>query len=353
MFDVVPQNDEMLGVEKVDQNGGTPWQCPKRLCQGPCSEMVNGRCGEALDQKCVWLEFDELLPASATCATAMDSKVFTSKLKTFLQAGDFVHLCEIHSPKSGGLSSFVDRARQLSQFYDALIVTGQIKGRSVLPSSEAAGHLRAIGVESIAILSGCECDSSWLAAELAINYCNDVQNVVCLTGEHRSGRAGVSSLDAVSMLQFASSLPPERQPWLGAVINPDLSTNKLEPLQNLKQKIAAGANYVLSQMIFDTQMFADFCQRMVGESLDEQVHVIAGIPVVVNEKGLELAKRLPGVVLPQSIESHLRNASDMAVCGIVLARLTIEIMKQTPGVSGVNVMLLGDDNEQYLSEVMA
>jgi methylenetetrahydrofolate reductase (NADPH) len=301
---------------------------------------------------CVWIDQLPEIEQAVFDARVMDHELaIATGLQQQMQDGAFVQVCEIHAPASGSLGRFVDQGRRLKPWFDAMNVTGQLKGRAVIPSSEAAGHLRALGVEAIAVLSGRDCDATHLLTELAVIHCSEVRNVMCLSGDGGSGVAASTFMDSQSMLKMASALLGGRRPWLGAVINPFSMPASL-PMIQLKQKILAGANFVQTQMVFDLDMFAGFCQAMVGEGLHEQAYVLAGVPVVASERGLELVKRLPGVWLPDSVQKQLRDAQDMAACSVAMAQQAIATLRQMPGVAGVHVMLLGSDDEQLLIEAV-
>lgn len=352
MFDVVPQNTQMPSASfQSDETLVT--QCPKGLCRGPCSDTLDGRCGTLRDQACVWIDnpaVDRIALVDVVHAKANGS-VSVSRLHQLMQAGQFVHVCEIHSPGAGYLGDFVERGRQLMGWYDAMNVTGQLKARAVMPSSEAAGHLRAIGVDAIAVLSGRDCDATHLMTELAVMHCNEVSHVMCLSGDGGDASAEHVQMDSLSMLGLASSQCPERRLRLGAVVNPFSMPADL-PIHQLKHKATAGADFVQTQMVFDIPRFTTFCQALVRERLADQVDVLAGVPVVVSEAGLALVKRLAGVWLPQSVEQRLRDAPDMRACGIAIARETIDAMRSMPGVAGVHVMLLGGDDVACLIDVV-
>ena len=353
MFKVVPQNTVMhTSSIQVDSNSPST-QCPKRLCRGPCSDTLDGRCGTLPEQDCVWLDGPviETRHHMSTTPQAVGDRAVVSKLQKRLCGGAFVHVCEIHSPKVGQLGCFVDRALALSPWFEAMNVTGQLKGRSVMPSPEAAGHLRAIGVDAIAILTGRDGDQTQLLTELAMMHCSDVGNLMCLTGDGGQGHAEAIQMDSLGMLRLASGEPASRRLWLGAVINP-FSTPATLPLLQLEQKIESGADFVQTQMVFDLPRFEAFCDAMVARRLHERVSLLAGVPVVVSQEGLALVKRLPGVWLPGAVEKRLRESSDIRQCGIDLAKQMIASMRKMLGVRGVHVMLLGGEDVQDMIEVV-
>lgn len=350
MFVVVPQNTVMPG-ESFESESSLTTQCPKGLCRGPCSDTLDGRCGTLRDQRCVWLDTfatGKSAPSEGD-ATPHNERPIVSRLQHLIAQSRFVHVCEIHAPRAGQLGEFIERGRMLASRFDAMNVTGQLRGRAVMPSVEAAGHLRAIGVDAVAVLSGRDCDVTTLMTELAVMHCNDVGNVVCLSGDGGDVSAGHVQMSSLEMLEYASTVAHDF--YLGAVINPFSMPCDL-PLHQLTQKVDAGADFVQTQMVFDVDRFAGFCDAVMREGLDKQVAILAGVPVVVSEAGLALVKRLPGVWFPVSVEQRLHEASDIRETGMAMARETIASMRLMPAVKGVHVMLLGGDDAACLMDVV-
>ena len=271
-------------------------------------------------------------------------------LAQILCAGEFVSLCEIHSPMPEKRDAFVRDADLLKPYFDAMVVTGQIKGRPVLSSSVAAGMLRDRKIESVAVLCGQECDGVNLPEKLRdISHCG-VRSVVCLSGDPIPNKQG--TLEGLEILRVANhSDDGGGRTCLGSVIDPFLQTVD-HMVMRLDQKANAGADFVLTQMVFDLSGFKTFCNAVRVAGLDQKTAVIAGIPVVVSEQGLALAKRLPGLCLPIAVEEQLLGASDMPACGMAMAKELIDQIRQLPGVRGVCLMLLGGRDYQQLIDVI-
>ena len=294
---------------------------------------------------------EQMDPQSLTPGDQPNKQVGLSRsLGQLLNAGKFVELCEIHAPVPEKRELFFCDAERLKPFFDAMVVTGQIKARAVLPSCEAAGLLRKKQIESIAVLSGQACNEEILADELVDLGHRGIRNVVCVSGDPIPDRA--KYLDGLEMIRIVSSQSKTGDClWLGGVIDPFLQPTS-HAVVCLSEKIEAGADFVLTQMIFDLSGFTVFCDAMCVAGLDKKTAVIAGIPIVVSEQGLALAKRLPGVYLPGSVKEQLLNASDISVCGIAMAQQMIRQVRQISGIRGVCLMLLGGQDYQPLIDVI-
>jgi methylenetetrahydrofolate reductase (NADPH) len=66
--------------------------------------------------------------------------------------------------------------------------------------------------------------------------------------------------------------------------------NSETDIQYLKQKVAAGAEYIITQMFFDNQKFLDFCKRCREVGID--VPIIPGLKPLTRKKQL---KSIPGI----------------------------------------------------------
>ncbi|MBL4700423.1 methylenetetrahydrofolate reductase [bacterium AH-315-I18] len=276
--------------------------------------------------------------------------VLPRSLEQMISAGDFISLCEIHSPVPEKRDVFVRDADLLKPYFDAMVVTGQIKGRSVLSSSVAAGILRDRNIESVAVLCGQECDEGILPKKLRDISRGGIRSAVCLSGDPIANKQG--AIDGLEMLRVAghSDALCDRV-YFGGVIDPFLQPVD-HAVRRLGQKVNAGADFVLTQMIFDLSGFKTFCDAIRVAGLDQKTAVIAGIAVVVSEQGLALAKRLPGVCLPMEVQKQLLGASDMSACGMAMAKRLIGQVRQLPSVRGVCLMLLGGRDYQQLIDVI-
>ncbi|MDD6043947.1 MAG: methylenetetrahydrofolate reductase [NAD(P)H] [Eubacteriaceae bacterium] len=74
------------------------------------------------------------------------------------------------------------------------------------------------------------------------------------------------------------------------------SPNQIEDIKNLKKKVDAGAEHLISQLFFDNNMFYDFLEKTRIAGID--VPIEAGIMPVTNKKQIERMVSLCGASLP-------------------------------------------------------
>ncbi len=84
--------------------------------------------------------------------------------------------------------------------------------------------------------------------------------------------------------------------------------SKLDDMDNLKRKVEAGSDCVITQLFFDNRDFYDFLDRCEIAKID--VPIIAGIMPIVSRKGIVKMAGLCGARLPAKLLRRLERAGD-------------------------------------------
>jgi methylenetetrahydrofolate reductase (NADPH) len=135
--------------------------------------------------------------------------------------------------------------------------------------------------------------------------------------------------------------PP--RPFLGAAINP-FSQPENVPILRLKQKIAAGADFVQTQAIFDIERFTEFMERYNQEGLGNDLFLLAGIPVLISEAALKMIPHIPGICFPSAVQQRFESSMDLLSEGIDFAKELAHKLRKMEGVAGIHLMLFGSDH---------
>lgn len=369
-----------------------PMACPKGLRNGPCCGTLNGHCAVYPDRSCVWVHIHERtakglftrprLFASPDARAANDvapgavpfRKVLpyldlgvvrvrqpvqtSSQLEQWLKRGKFVKTCEICAPRSARFDEFVKQAETLTRHFGAVAVVAPANGKPALPSSLVAAKLVDLGIEAICESSGRDQSKTSFIAELLQNQIQGVHNVLCVTGDvcpTPLPNRQVFEMDSASMLYEARHLretgvvhftgdgienPP--CPYLGAKINP-FSEPVNVPIRRLKQKISAGADFILTPPILDVPRFRRFVELAAQEWILEDAFLIASVPVVTSLSGLLALSRAAGVAVPMSAIRRLEQVRDVENEGIEMAKEIVAELRTVSGLSGVHLVLFGPD----------
>lgn len=91
--------------------------------------------------------------------------------------------------------------------------------------------------------------------------------------------------------------------------HPD-SPSKAADVRYLKQKVDAGAHYIVTQMFFDNQEFYDFVDRCRAEGIE--VPIIPGLKILTRKNQLHLLPKSFSVNIPDELVTGIENASSQA-----------------------------------------
>lgn len=146
-----------------------------------------------------------------------------------------------------------------------------------------------------------------------------VSNLLALRGDlPRGGIADCSSFAQAADLVRAIRRfphPDERRGFgIGVAGFPDghpATPNRLKEMDYLKAKVDAGADYICTQLFFDSHSFYDFRERC--ELAGIRVPILAGIMPVTTISGLHrMAELAAGVRIPAKLLKRLASVSDEA-----------------------------------------
>ena len=152
---------------------------------------------------------------------------------------------------------------------------------------------------------------------------NGVRNVLAVTGDppklgNCPGASGVYDVDAIGLTHIVqrmnqgldvggSSFGEPTQFLIGVALNPTSSNPELET-SRFKYKAEAGANFAISQPIYDVDAYKRFFDNM-GEIPD--VPIIMGIWPLVSLRNAEFLKNeVPGVSVPDWVIAEMEKAGD-------------------------------------------
>ncbi len=195
---------------------------------------------------------------------------------------------------------------------------------------EAMAHLTCVDATRTEILSVLEClDQAGIENVLALR--GDPPNGQGPFLPHPEGFAYASELAAFSRRYFKFCL--------GGACYPEKHVDAPSPeidLANLKRKVEAGCEFLVSQLFFDNQRYFDFVARARNAGIG--VPIIPGIMPITNVKQIERFTRQCGATIPEPLLSELRLLQDdpHAVLSLGVAHATaqcVELLQRgAPGI---------------------
>ncbi len=281
-----------------------------------------------------------------------------SNLENVLRSGAFAVTGELGPPKSGDLELVRKKARILKGFVDAVNIT-DCQTAIVRMSSLTAGLAAlAEGVEPVMQMTCRDRNRIGMQADILGASALGVKNLLCLTGDHQKfgnhpQSKGVFDMDSIQLLQMVKGMRDEKkfqcgeeikgnEPslFLGCAANPFADPFEFRPVR-LAKKVAAGADFVQTQIIYNLEKFAKFMEMVRDLGVHEKCFILAG---VTPPKSLGMArymkKFVPGLDVTDEVLARLSDAKDQREEGINICVDIIRQVQDIPGVAGVHVMAI-------------
>jgi len=267
----------------------------------------------------------------------------------------FVVAVEVLSPRGFDVDAVLQGVRKLVGFgVDAInIPDGPRASSRMSPMALAQIIERSLPVETI--LHYCCRDRNLLGmqSDLLGNFALGLRNILIITGDPPKlgdypDATAVFDVDAIGLTRMVSALNkgydlagnPIGRPtaWhIGVGVNPGALDQETE-IRRLYQKVEAGAEYVLTQPVFDPAQLEIFFNRI----RDIAIPFLAGIMPLTSYKAVEfLNNEVPGVTIPQAIIKRMAAAESAAssrAVGIEIAQQSIEQIRAFAPVQGLYLM---------------
>ena len=271
-----------------------------------------------------------------------------------LAAGKFVKLIEFTPPKGFDLSATVEKAKICAAAgIDAINIPDGPRASCRISQIITAIEIQEkAGIETI--IHCCARDRNLISLQSMILGCmaKDLRNILFITGDPpKLGdypfSSGVFDVDSIGMVKLQSRLNRgidaggqllgnQVRTAIVSGVGADPNAIDMErEYRRLEEKIAAGAEYIITQPVFDPPVLLKFLQDI---RRNFNIPVIAGVwPFASYRNALFMKNEVPGVVVPEWIMKAMENAGDKDAqreCGIQIARKILdEIRSEVNGVA--------------------
>jgi len=275
-----------------------------------------------------------------------------SALGAKLAGKKFIVTAELTPPKGCEAESVIQRARQLKDAgIDAInIPDGPRASARLSPLAMAMLIEQNVGIETI--LHYCCRDRNILGiqSDLLGAYALGLRNILAITGDppkvgNYPQATAVFDIDSIGLVNVIHRLNhgrdlgnnPIGKPTgfvCGVGANPGAIDLDLE-VSRFEWKVDAGAEYAITQPVFDTDLLERFLERISHV----RIPIFAGIWPLVSLKNAEfMNNEVPGASVPENLMNRLRKAGSVEAQreeGILIAREALERVR--PMVDGVQV----------------
>lgn len=284
-----------------------------------------------------------------------------SNLARVLAAGEFALAVEISPPVGPNPRALLRQAERVRGFADVYNVTDNQSARIHMASLPACIMIREAGLDPVVQFTCRDRNRLGLQADLLGAAAFGITNVLALSGDHPvcgdhphvKPAGDIDSINLVRMMRmmrddqvFENGQPiPKIAPefFIGAVANPFAPPHDFRPLR-LAKKIAAGAQFIQTQLVYNLDRFREFMKQVVDLGLHERVAILAGIGPVKSLAGLQFIRdRVAGMDVPESHLQRLAGLSqeDQQKVGLDLACEIGDKLRNVEGVRGLHIMAIG------------
>ena len=274
-----------------------------------------------------------------------------SRIGSLLAEGKFVSLAEIVPPKGIDCSKEIEGASLLAQLgvhainvYDSPHASARMSAQTLCIQIQ-----QHTGIETILHYTCRDRNILSIQSDLLGASSIGLHNILCVTGEPtRLGNYpdatsvfDVDSIGLVNMVQRlnhgldigANSLGASTNFTVGVAANPG-APDMANELKRFAYKVEAGAEYAITQPVFDLRLLETFLERIK----DHRIPVIAGIWPLTSLRNAEFMKNDLRVSMPEEIMLRMAQADTPEAAreeGVKIAREMLEAVR--PYVQGVQV----------------
>lgn len=297
-----------------------------------------------------------------------EGHVSHSRLERVLRSGRFAVTAELNPPDSADPDDVYEAARPLGEVVDAINATDASGANCHMSSIGICALLTRAGYSPVYQISCRDRNRIAIQGDVLGAAALGVQNVLCLTGDgvgvgDQPGARPVFDFDSLTLTRtirtmrdegtFLSGRKITSRPrlFIGAAENPCIPPYEWRP-NRLAKKVAAGADFIQTNYIFDIPLFETFMQRIRDEGLDVKVFIIAGVGPLASARAARwMRSNVPGIHIPDAVIDRLEKAEKPAEEGKKICIELLQQIRQISGVAGVHVMAYR--REHLVSSIIA
>jgi homocysteine S-methyltransferase len=269
-------------------------------------------------------------------AVALGEEQRETRLAATLREGEFVVSVQLDPPLGGSSRGLLEVAAELESsglvhFVDVNDNATARAGINALMVSSAIE--RVTGLETIPHLTTRDSSVLGIESQLLGAHSEGVRNVLAVTGDPPEvgdypGSQGVYEIDSIGLTRLIAGLNrgedfngrPIDAPtsfFVGVAVNHNADDPE-EEAERLREKVAAGAAFAMSQIAYDLDALVHFGEAAGGFGVPLLVGVF---PLTSYRLALRLHNEVPGIVVPQALQDALESAGpEAAAIGMAHAR---------------------------------
>jgi 5,10-methylenetetrahydrofolate reductase len=303
-----------------------------------------------------------------------------SDLEKILTAGHFAATGELGPPQSADPGGVRKKASYLKGYVDSVNITDNQTAVVRMSSMSVAVMLLEMGIEPNMQMTCRDRNRIAIQSDLLGASALGIKNLLCLTGDHQSfgnhpTAKNVFDLDSMQLIRMVKDLRDEKkfmcgepikgiEPrfFIGAAANPFADPFDYRPYR-LAKKIAAGTDFIQTQIVFNVPKFREYVKRCGDMGLLDEVYLLAGVsPIRTFGAANYMANFVPGMDVPQEYVDRMKSVMESVPKedkerrreaqeheGIQICVEIIQQVREMPGVAGVHIMAI--EWEEAVAEI--
>ena len=271
-----------------------------------------------------------------------------SALGRKLAAGEMVTSVEIVPPRGIDPAGMMEGVRQLQQAgVDAVNVPDGPRAQMRMGVVATSALIqREVGIEAVAHYTCRDRNLLGMLSDLLGAHALGLRNLLLITGDPPKmgpypDATAVFDIDSIGLTNLVTSLNHGLDPGgnaigeptsftVGVGVNPGAIDREHE-LKRFYWKVEAGAEYAITQPVFDADQLLDFVRELDDREI--RIPIVAGIWPLVSARNAEfLANEVPGIDVPEPVVERMRRAQSRGkehalAEGIAIARELFEAVR--------------------------
>ena len=258
--------------------------------------------------------------AAAQPADPVEPATFREKV----EAGQFVVTVEVDPPHGLSPKKALEGAKLLQEAGVDGLNVGDSPTAKVRMSPLAMSVLlqREVGAETIMHYTTRDRNAMAVHSDMVGAHVLGIRNILCLRGDPPSvggytDIVGVWDVSAVGLIRFlklandgvdftGKSIGRKASFFVGGAAN--LNADPIEPeLRLMRRKVEAGANFFMTQNVFDEKVLERFLD---GAKKFKRPAMVGVLPLANSRHAEFLHNEVPGMYLPDEVRERMRKAGD-------------------------------------------
>lgn len=278
-----------------------------------------------------------------------------NKLGQALISGRMLVTAQCLPPRGADAAALKALAAALPRNLDAIVVADNPDHIRTSAFSAAVMLGRETGTSAVLSMTTRDRNRLALMSDALGAAALDIAAVLCLSGHHQARgvcpeAAAANDFDSIQFTQAMKKmvlygsdvngreLEPEIRLQIGAAAHPYMRPMDLNLLRH-KKKIAVGADFLLTQAVFDLEGFGEWMQSVRDLGLDKRTAILASVlPLTSPVQARELQRSQEFGPIPEAVVARMERAADAAGEGMAIAAEMARALKNLSGIRGIHIL---------------